>query len=102
MSIKFEFECFLLMMFLLQRLMMQVGDWVVCRLFQRKKRARNQGMIDKLAKSKKSRNSSRLHPLIGGEDERRASPSSCSSEITEVSCYDNLDQEASSSRSFSF
>ncbi|KAL8551465.1 hypothetical protein ACS0TY_000532 [Phlomoides rotata] len=90
---------------LTQRLMMQVGDWVVCRLYQRKKRGRHQGIINKLAKSKKSRISSGImarDPLIGGEDEVRASPSSCSSEITEVSYNDvDLDHEASSRR-FSF
>lgn len=60
----------------LQRLLMQVGDWVVCRLFERKRRARNHG-----------KNESRISPA--------ETTSSASSGITEISSSD-LDQEASS------
>ncbi|XP_057800544.1 NAC domain-containing protein 83-like [Salvia miltiorrhiza] len=61
-----------------QRVAMQVGDWVVCRLFQRKRRPRNH--------SNNSKNE--LGVSI-------AQTTSCSSGITHISCSD-LDQEASS------
>lgn len=82
---------------------MQVGDWVVCRLFQRKRKARNDhGTINQLANSKKSRNllgiSAHDHMNLNHElglSFAQTSPSSCSSGVTEIPSND-LDQEASS------
>ncbi|KAL1547403.1 NAC domain-containing protein 83-like [Salvia divinorum] len=55
--------------FLNQRLMMRVGNWVVCRLYQRKMRARNHG-------------AAQTTPFLP------MSPSSSSSEMTDISPSD--------------
>lgn len=84
------------MIFVLQRLAMQVGDWVVCRLYQRKRRARNQTTLAK--KSKKSwdfKNELGLELAQTTSSCSSSSSSSCSSGITEISSSD-LDVEASS------
>ncbi|KAL6508147.1 hypothetical protein OROHE_021689 [Orobanche hederae] len=40
-----------------QKIMIQVGDWVVCRVYQRKRKRRNQGRVDRVvAGGKKSQN----------------------------------------------
>ncbi|KAL3630868.1 hypothetical protein CASFOL_023852 [Castilleja foliolosa] len=62
-----------------QRIMMQVGDWVVCRVYQRKRRARKCKSVN-------------LGIAV-------AKTTSCESGVTEVST-DELDQEASSGRRF--
>ncbi|KAG6400651.1 hypothetical protein SASPL_137492 [Salvia splendens] len=65
--------------FLNQRLLMQVGDWVVCRLYQRKRKARGHVSVT----------------VSKGASVAQTTSPSCSSGITDVSCSD-LDQEASS------
>ena len=62
----------------MQRLLMQVGDWVVCRLYQRKRKARSHGAT-----------------AYNSKGASVAQTPSCSSGITDVSSSD-LDQEASS------
>ncbi|XP_042015693.1 NAC domain-containing protein 83-like isoform X1 [Salvia splendens] len=63
----------------MQRLLMQVGDWVVCRLYQRKRKARGHVSVT----------------VSKGASVAQTTSPSCSSGITDVSCSD-LDQEASS------
>lgn len=81
---EFEFESESDVYCFMQRLLMQVGDWVVCRLFERKRRARNQG-------KKKYWDFKNELGLSSAE-----TTSSGSSGITEVSSCD-LEQEAISS-----
>ncbi|KAL3653874.1 hypothetical protein CASFOL_003555 [Castilleja foliolosa] len=57
-----------------QKIMMQVGDWVVCRVYQRRRKAKLQNLGIGMAQT-----------------------TSCSSEITEVSSNECLDQEVISS-----
>ncbi|KAL2505474.1 NAC domain containing protein 83 [Abeliophyllum distichum] len=68
-----------------QKFTMPVGEWVVCCLFWRKKKGKNQFKKKRLMD---------LQVIMGNNISQIASPS-CSSGITEISC-DDLDQEASS------
>ncbi|KAL1539914.1 NAC domain-containing protein 83-like [Salvia divinorum] len=81
---EFSLVGFLKTPFLNQRLLMQVGDWVVCRLYQRKRKARSPS-ISKNELGASVAQTTSLLPM---------SPS-CSSGITDISSSD-LDQEASS------
>ncbi|KAG6402860.1 hypothetical protein SASPL_135074 [Salvia splendens] len=69
----------------MQRILMQVGDWVVCRLYQRKRKARSHVAAANNSKVASVAQTTSFLPM---------SPS-CSSGITDVSSSD-LDQEASS------
>ncbi|KAL7106589.1 hypothetical protein ACP275_06G003200 [Erythranthe tilingii] len=77
--------------FLAQKLMMQLGDWVVCRVHQRKRKARIHG---------KSRNL-QMNLRMEGKNEMGVSfgqvSISCSSGITDTSTNEELDQEEESS-----
>lgn len=89
----------------------QMEDWVVYRVFQRKRRAEKQAGI--LSRPSNKENNGRLEVMMRSnfminymlEDNcDRLSPpqpasSSCSSEITEVSPPNELDREETSSRS---
>ncbi|KAG8385006.1 hypothetical protein BUALT_Bualt04G0177300 [Buddleja alternifolia] len=93
--------------YLTQKLMIQVGDWVVCRVYQRKRKTKNQGTNAQLANINKCRTlqgikgSDHMNLRMEGNNElgfsfvAQTSLSSCSSGITDISCND-LDQEANS------
>ncbi|KAH6811333.1 hypothetical protein C2S53_004487 [Perilla frutescens var. hirtella] len=82
--------------FLTQRVMMQVGDWVVCRLYQReKRRPRNHGAVANSNKSWGFKNE--LGHSFAETTSSSSASSSCSSGITEISSSD-LDEEATSSQ----
>lgn len=84
---------------------MEMEDWVVYRIFQRKKRPHEkQGVISQSSNGKKARRLEMMRPsfmnsmLEDGSDLGGTQPaSSCSSEITAVSST-GLDQEETSSR----
>ncbi|XP_042014676.1 NAC domain-containing protein 83-like [Salvia splendens] len=82
---EFSLVGFLKTPFLNQRILMQVGDWVVCRLYQRKRKARSHVAAANNSKVASVAQTTSFLPM---------SPS-CSSGITDVSSSD-LDQEASS------
>ncbi|XP_047964963.1 NAC domain-containing protein 83-like [Salvia hispanica] len=82
---EFSLVGFLKTPFLNQRLLMQVGDWVVCRLYQRKRKARSHGATAYNSKGASVAQTPSFLPMS----------LSCSSGITDVSSSD-LDQEASS------
>jgi hypothetical protein len=94
--------------YLPQKLMVQVGDWVVCRVYQRKRKARNHGTSNdhQLTDSRKSRTlrgvqaGDHMNLRMGDCNNRMGfsvaqCSSSCSSGITEISSRE-LDQEESS------
>ncbi|KAI3463137.1 hypothetical protein Pfo_019800 [Paulownia fortunei] len=84
--------------FLAQKLMIQVGDWVVCRVYQRKRKARNIGTVTQLVNSKKLQgirptdhmnlrmgNNNETGFSISQEASSSSSSSSCSSGIAGIS-----------------
>ncbi|CAI9758519.1 unnamed protein product [Fraxinus pennsylvanica] len=79
-----------------QKLTLEVGDWVVCCIYQQqgKRKAKSLGINNT---TKKRRNSECISSIIlrMGEDTDMGS-SQCSSGITEISCADDLYLEASS------
>ncbi|CAA3002099.1 NAC domain-containing 83-like [Olea europaea subsp. europaea] len=79
-----------------QKLTLEVGDWVVCCIYQQqgKRKGRSLGINNT---TKKSRNSECIGSIIlsMGEDTDMIS-SQCSSGITEISCADDLYLETSS------
>ncbi|KAK4417932.1 NAC domain-containing protein 83 [Sesamum alatum] len=85
--------------YLPQKLMMQVGDWVVCRVYQSKRKATSHGKVNQLPDSKKPRimNNLRMGDKneLGFSSAQTCSSSSCCSGITEISSNE-LDEEASS------
>ncbi|KAK4483241.1 hypothetical protein RD792_010425 [Penstemon davidsonii] len=93
--------------FLTQKLMMQVGDWVVCRMYQRKRKGKkHHGMVAKKPRILQGTDDENLG-INGDRNELGLSfapdsSSLCSSGITDdISCND-LDQEAISTLNFSF
>ncbi|PIN01702.1 hypothetical protein CDL12_25788 [Handroanthus impetiginosus] len=82
---------------LTQKLMVQVGDWVACRVYQWKRKARNQGTANQVANKNKNKKKPRTLQENNelGFSISQTSSSSCSSGITEISSSE-LDQEASS------
>lgn len=79
---------------------MKLGDWVVYRVFQRKRRPRKQG---NLSKSPNTNNIQNTHEMIRSSFMGiRTEPSSpCCSGVTEVSSNGLYEEEISSSVSFS-
>ncbi|KAL0351181.1 UNVERIFIED_CONTAM: NAC domain-containing protein 83 [Sesamum radiatum] len=91
-----------------QKLMMQVGDWVVCRVYQRKRKARNQvaNYIKKPRTLQGIRTKDHMNLRMGDKNELGFSSAqtclssiSCCSGITEISCNE-LDEEASSQNTY--
>ncbi|KAL6541389.1 hypothetical protein OROGR_010875 [Orobanche gracilis] len=69
-----------------QKIMIQVGDWVVCRVYQRKSKRRNQGRVDQVvAGGKKPQNlvisfdkrNSAVSPSSSSSSSSSSSPPSC-------------------------
>ncbi|KAL0377258.1 UNVERIFIED_CONTAM: NAC domain-containing protein 83 [Sesamum radiatum] len=95
--------------FLAQKRMVQVGDWVVCRVYQRKRKARNQlaNYIKKSSTLQGIRTKDHMNLRMGDKNELgfssaqtcSSSSLSCCSGITEISCNE-LDQEASSQNTY--
>ncbi|KAK6155353.1 hypothetical protein DH2020_009601 [Rehmannia glutinosa] len=93
--------------YLTQKLMMQVGEWVVCRVYQRKRKGRNHGTVNQIVANRKKsqdlqgiKGCDQVDLRMGGNNElgfssSSSSSSSCSSGITEISSND-LDQEETS------
>lgn len=70
--------------------MMQVGDWVACRVYERKRKARNNGRVNQLLSNSKNLR------MEGNNNELGFSTSSCSSAVTQISSNSDLDQEINS------
>uniref|UniRef100_A0A5B6YKA5 Putative NAC domain-containing protein 68 n=2 Tax=Davidia involucrata TaxID=16924 RepID=A0A5B6YKA5_DAVIN len=86
-----------------QKFMVEMEDWTVCGIYQKKRKAKNHGAKTRLTNSNKSRNMGVIRPTIMDfmmEDSTDLGPSrpssSCSSGITEVSSNGSSDQEENS------
>ncbi|XXG78357.1 hypothetical protein AAC387_Pa08g2314 [Persea americana] len=84
-----------------QNAMMQMEDWVLCRIFLKKRSAKNDGETTQACTNYRARNLGA--PRIGFIDfmARETSSSSDSSSITEISSAGSPNEENSSSNSFS-
>ncbi|KAA8548267.1 hypothetical protein F0562_004472 [Nyssa sinensis] len=92
-----------------QNNMMEMEDWIVCGIYQKKRKAENNGVKTRLTNSYKTKNMGVIRPSImdftteDGTDLGPPQPSSsCSSGISEVSSNGSDQEESSAFITFSF